>query len=403
MIFSYEAISKEGIIEKGEFQGANKQEVIEFLEKKGLTPISIKTLFKKEGFRFSFRFFEKFTTLDKIFLVRNLSAMLKAGISISQAIDIVLADATKKTMRDILLRAQLNLQSGQPLSVTFSSYKKLFPSIFIGMLKAGEVSGQLSRVLDELASFMLRDYNLTRKVRSALMYPILLLIGSIGVIILLLTFVLPRLAKVFEQSGTELPFITKIIISISKFFSSNLFLVGIIIGFLIWFFISFRKTSLGQRIFLWISFHLPIVKELSQKIALVRFSRTLGSLISSGISFLEALELTAQSVGNRYYEKAILESLEQVKNGVPFSKTFSNNLHLFPRSLISLIAVGEKTGTLDNILKKFADFYDEEIDDALKDLTTFLEPVLLLTMGLVIGAIALSILLPIYQLVGKLR
>ena len=405
MIFSYEAIDKDGATEKGEFQGVSKKEVIDHLEKKGLTPISIQTLKEKEGtgLSFSLHLFEKFTALDRIFLVRNLSAMIRAGMNLSETLDILLADSTKRLMRAILSRAQLNLQSGQPLSATFSAYKRFFPSVFIGMLKAGEASGQLSKVLDELGRFMIRDYSLVRKVRSALMYPIMLLIGSVGVVILLLVFVLPRLSKVFEQSGVELPFITKLIMSISKALSFNPFLDLIIIGGFVWFFTYFKKTDIGQRFFLWVTFRLPVAKELSKKVALVKFSRTLGSLISSGISFIEALELTADSVGNEYYRKAILGSVEQVKNGISFSKTFSDHLDIFPRSLISLIAVGEKTGTMDNILKTFADFYDEEVDDTLKDLTTFLEPVLLMAMGLIIGAIALSILLPIYQLVGSFR
>ena len=168
-----------------------------------------------------------------------------------------------------------------------------------------------------------------------------------------------------------------------------------------WFFVYFRKTDVGRKIFLKILLSIPIVRDLVKKVALVRFTRTLGSLISSGTSIVESLNLSAESVGNDYYKKAILESVKQVKTGVPFSKTLGSSPELFPHFLNSLVVVGERTGTLEKILKNFAEFYDEEIDNNLKDLTTFLEPVLLLLMGIVVGSIALSVLLPIYKLVGK--
>lgn len=403
MIFRYEAATKNGEIVNGEFQSLDKKGVIDYLEKKGLSPISVREAGSggKAPGQLSFQLFERVTPLDRIFLVRNLAAMIKAGVNLSEALDILLADATKKRMRAVLSRAQLNLQSGQPLSVTFANYKKFFPPVFVGMLKAGEASGQLSRVLDELGRYMTRDYGLFRKVKSALTYPLLLLFASIGVILLLLIFVLPRLSKIFQQSGVELPLITKTLVAISKAVAFSPILDLAIIAGLTWFFIYFRKTNLGQRFSLWIISRVPVAKELIKKVALVKFTRTLGSLISGGIPFMEALQLTAKSVGNDYYEKAISESAEQVKNGIPFSKTFANYPDLFPRFLISLIAIGEKTGTMDNILKTFADFYDEEVDQTLRDLTNFLEPLLLLIMGLIIGAITLSILLPIYQLVGK--
>ena len=163
----------------------------------------------------------------------------------------------------------------------------------------------------------------------------------------------------------------------------------------------FKKTDLGRRIFLKTILKIPVISELVKKVALVRFSRTLGGLISSGTSIIESLELTADAVANLYYKQAILESIGQIRNGVPLSKSLNSHPDLFPRFLTSLVAVGEKTGTLEHVLKNFAEFYDEEIDHNIKDLTSFLEPVMLLIMGLLVAAIAFAILLPIYRLVGK--
>lgn len=402
MLYRYEAADKHGAIIKGEFEALGKDAVVEYLTRKNLIPLSVEEKGAvKQLTGLSFSIFERITPLDRIIFVRNLAATVKAGLNMLESLEILIADTTKKMMRNILVQAKINLENGQPLSATFYSFRKYFPIVFVGMLKAGEASGKLETTLDELSVHLTREYNLTRKVRSALAYPFILFVASIAVITLLLLFVLPRLAKTFRQSGAELPLITKVLVAISNFLIAHPFIDIFALVAVIWFFAYFRKTRVGRRVFLQIIFHIPIAKELVKKIALVRFTRSLGSLISSGTSILEALHLAADSVGNEDYKKAVLESVEQVKSGVPFSKTLQNYPELFPRFLTSLIAVGERTGTLEHILKTFADFYDDEVDNALKDLTTFLEPLLLLFMGLVIGSIALSILLPIYQLVGK--
>jgi type II secretory pathway component PulF len=218
---------------------------------------------------------------------------------------------------------------------------------------------------------------------------------------LLLTFVLPRLTTIFKVSGVELPKITKFFIFLSNVLNFSKILDLVVLGLLIWFFIYFRKTVVGQHLFLSIAFRLPVIKELIKKVVLTRFSRTLGGLIGSGTNIVDALELSSEATGNIFYQRVLTESREQIKSGTALSETLQNKSHLFPNLLINLIGVGEKTGTLDYVLKTFSDFYDQEIDSTLKDLTTFLEPILLLIMGVLIGAVALSILLPIYQLVGN--
>ena len=403
MLYRYQASDKEGAITEGEFEASNKSEVVNFLEKKNLIPILVeeKSAVKGISLSASLAIFERVTPIDQIILVRNLSATMRSGLSIVESLDILIADATKDIMRKILTQAKINLQNGQPLSATFTSFKKFFPVIFIGMLKAGESAGRLDSIFEELGKHLTREYNLAKKIKSALAYPLILLIASIAVVSLLLFFVLPRLTKTFKQSGVELPLITKIIVAVSNALTYSPVLDLTIIGALVWFFIYFRKTDVGRKIFLKILLSIPIVRDLVKKVALVRFTRTLGSLISSGTSIVESLNLSAESVGNDYYKKAILESVKQVKTGVSFSKTLGSSPELFPHFLNSLVVVGERTGTLEKILKNFAEFYDEEIDNNLKDLTTFLEPVLLLLMGIVVGSIALSVLLPIYKLVGK--
>lgn len=402
MYFRYEASDSSGKIYNGEMETPRKQDVVDFLQKKNLIPIKIEDRISvTDPKRLGFGLFDSITPIDRIVLVRNLAATIKAGLSIMEALEIMIADTTKQSMQKILLQAKINIQNGKPLSATFESYKKFFPVIFVGLVKAGEASGNLGKTLSELSQHLSREYNLTKKIKSALAYPIVLLVASIGVVSLLLIFVLPRLTKAFAQSGTDLPTATKIVLGASNALTFSFTLDIFIIGFLIWFFSFFRKTGFGQKLFFKIGLKTPVIREIIKKVALVRFSRTLGSLISSGTPIMEALKLTADSVGNYFYKEAILEAEKQIRSGVPFSKTLEPFPELFPKFLIGLVVVGERTGTLDNVLKTFADFYDEEIENDLKDLTTFIEPILLLTMGLIIGTIAVSILMPIYKLVGS--
>lgn len=401
-IYIYEATNKENETVNGELAASSQEEAMALLTKKKLTPNKIELKEDaKFSLDFSFGFLERLTALDRIILIRNLAATIKAGLSILEALEILIADATKKIVKKILVETRINVQNGQPLSQTFEQYHKYFPSIFVGLVKAGERSGQLDKTLDELSRHMSKEYNLVKKVKSALAYPVILLAASVGIVVLLLTFVLPRLTRTFNQSQVELPLLTRLLIKISQVLTYSLWLDLAVVGGLIGFFVYFRRTEAGKRFFSRAALFTPLARNLVKKVILVRFTRTLGSLIASALPIVEALELSAKVVGNHLYKKAILGAAEEIRSGIALSEALRKHEQLFPRFLTSLIAVGERTGTLENVLKTFADFYEEEVDGALKDLTTILEPLLLLFMGLVVGVIALAILLPIYQLVGK--
>ena len=398
--FIYEASDENGVIKTGEFEASAKVDVVRHLEGRELIPITITELGAKGESKSSLSssVFERITGLDRIMMVRNLAAAIRSGLSIIEALDIMIADAQKAVVRNVLINAKSNLENGQPLWKTFESYDNLFPSVFIGLVKAGEFSGNLSGTLDELSDHLMREYSLSGKIRAALMYPLLLLGAAVAVVIFILIFVLPRLSKVFATSGFELPLITRLLIGVSKTITSNFVLDGAIIGFFIWFFFYFRKRPSGKRLINWILFRTPVVKELIKKIALVRFSRTLASLLKSGTSMLDTLNLSADSMNNESYKQALMESIERVKGGIPLSDSLKTYPKLFPRFLVGLMAVGERTGTLDRTLTTFSGFYDEEVDNTLKALVSFLEPLLIIVMGLIVGLIAVSVLLPIYQL-----
>lgn len=400
--YIYEAYNKKNKIVHGEYESISKESMVDYLVKKGLTPVLIKSISetkKKQDF-LSIQLFEKITSVDIMFLVRNLSTTVKAGLSIIESFDVLIKDTKNKLMKKILERIQSIVQNGQPLSVGFEAYKNLFPPIFIGMIKAGEVSGQLDKMLKELSLYLSKEYALKNKVRSAFVYPIILLVASTIVVTLMLIFVLPKLTKSFAASEVSLPWITKFFLFISNALTWSFTLDLAVLALLVGFFIYFKKTRVGKKILFSIISRTPVAGDLIKKIAIVRFSRTFGNLIGSGLSVTEALDISATSINNSAYTNAIKKTIEDVRSGIPISESFGNHQDLFPNLLISLISVGERTGSLQEILITFADFYEEEVDNNLKELTSYLEPVLLLIMGLMIGAIAVSIILPIYQLVG---
>ncbi|MFA5997418.1 MAG: type II secretion system F family protein [Candidatus Paceibacterota bacterium] len=400
-IFIYEGYNKDGIIVHGEYEASSREEAVEYLIRREISPITVDSISKKgSGLDTSITFFEKITPVDVMFLVRNLAATLKAGLSVVEALDILIGDAEKSIMKNMLREVQAMVKNGQTLSSGFKNYTDSFPPIFLGMLRAGEVSGQLDKTLAELSKYLSKEYALRSKVKSALMYPVILLTASLGVVSLMLIFVLPRLTKAFASSGVKLPWVTKFFLSLSSALTYSFLLDGIVLVFLVWFLTYFRKTKIGKKFFFWVISHLPVANDMIKKIALVRFSRTLGNLMASGLSAVGSLESAANSIGNDRYEKAINAIIDNVKNGLSVSDALAKEPELFPRLLVSLTKVGERTGSLSEILITFSDFIEEDVDNKLKDLTAILEPALLLIMGLLVGSIAFSIILPIYQLVG---
>ncbi|MDD5152389.1 MAG: type II secretion system F family protein [Candidatus Pacebacteria bacterium] len=398
--FIYEAYNRDGRLVKGEWSGEKREEAVEYISKQGLTPVTVEKISAKNE-NGGMALFERIGSVDIMFLVRSLATTIKAGLSIVEAIDILLMDTEKKLMKKILQDVKASIKNGQSLSSSFEIYSKIFPAVFIGMLKAGEASGQLDKTLGELAKYLAREYSLRSRIKAALAYPVILIVASILVVMMLLIFVLPRMIKSFTSGHVELPLITKFFIWLSNVLTWSFVADSIAFLFLMYFIFFFKRTEIGKKFFAWLMSNTPVVKDLVKKVSLVRFSRTFGNLMSSGLSAVESLELSGDSIGNDIYSKAIKETIVEIKNGATISDALAKYPKLFPRILVSLIIVGERTGTLHEVLNTFAEFYDEEVDNSLKALTSMLEPILLLIMGLAVGAIALAIVLPIYKLVGS--
>ena len=376
--------------------------VTDYISRQGLTSISVKP--KKDlNNHFTNLFSSGISQQEKIILTKHLSTMIKSGLSLKEGIETILNDTKKKAFKKVLTEAKFDLEKGQPLSVTFKKYPNFFSNIFIALIKAGESSGTLEKSLDYLGIQLKKDYKLKQKIKGAMAYPFVLIAASIAVIFIMMVFVVPKLTKVFAQSDLELPWTTQLIIKISDFISGNIYLI-------ICFFIAtslsllyFRKKKKVQNIISEIIFKIPFVSELYIKIILVRFIRTFGILLSSGINILKALDISAETVGYNKYHKAIKELGKEISHGVSISNSMRKRRDLFPYMLINMVSVGEKTGNLDSILNELATFYEEEVDNSIKNLVSLIEPLLLLVMGLIVAAIAFSVIMPIYQLVGSIN
>lgn len=408
--YFYKAVDSTGRPTSGEIVAKDRAEAATLLSKQGLLPITVKE--KTIGTRAA-GFLERYinavpllggvSTIEKILFARHLSAILRAGLSLSEALEIMQADAQREAMRKILQDAKSSVEQGEQLSAVLARYPQHFSLVFVGMVKSGELSGTLESALDSLAQGLMRDDDLKKRVRMAMIYPAILLTGSTGVIILMMTFVLPRMAKAFRGVIHQLPWITRVFIAASSQLSRNPTLTISVFVLLLVAFIYVARSVWGRRLLFRFFERLPISSELIKKLALARFTRTFRNLLASGTGVIEAIEISAKTIGNPIYESSLLAMNEELKRGANLSEGFKARPDLYPRMFASIILVGEKTGTLEKSLETLALFYEEEVDRVLKTLVALLEPILLFIMGIVVAIVALAVLLPIFRAVRILQ
>ena len=399
--YNWEAVDAQGQMHKGEISAREKTQVIDLLNSQRLTVVSIKVASDKKSLGSINIFGGHVGALDKVLLFRHMSVMMKAGMGIKDIFDILIKDAERPALKNVLQQALSNLERGQPLSATLSTWPRDFPPVVIGLLKAGEISGNLADVLEQLATQLKKDHELKQKVVAVMVYPAILFIASFGLSIFLITFVIPRITEAFKSSHLPLPLITRFFIAISDFFNASPLIPVATVAVFVGAGIFFTKVPSGQRILLAMSWNFPLTKSLVKKISLSRFARTLANLIQAGLPILNALEVVAHSVGNERYRSSIMSARPEIQRGAPIAGVFRERADLFPHLLTSMMEVGEKTGKLEDMLRTVSEFYEDDADCALKTLVTLVEPLMLLIMGLIVGSLALSILLPVYKFVGS--
>ncbi len=397
MRFSYSAAESNGTIVRGTVEAVGESAVLDFLARKGLHPVSLSAMPQSGGI-----FVSKITVTDTIFLTKYLALMLRAGTDLFRALDILIADFEKPAMKALLLEVRESLERGQPFYTAFARHPYEFEPVFVNLVKAGELSGNLERVFGDLGAMLAKQEDLRRKISAALTYPAILLVASSAIVVFLVTFALPRIAGVFGQAGITPPFFVGWVFAVAGFLSAHLISVGalaILGGFSAWFYLFRTRTGRAQ---LNNAFrHTPVVKTVMQRIAIQRFASTLGSLLAAGLPIIDALELTATAVGDIQFERALRRiAQEGVTHGSSLGDSFRKE-PVFPLVITTLIAVSEKAGHLEEVLVTLSTFYESEIDSSVKSMVTLIEPLMLIILGGIVGLIAMSVIVPIYQLIGQ--
>jgi len=398
-LFKYTARSKTGKKVKGQKELEKKTELIDYLKSQNLTLTSCQKKEKKSKDLDSFlQKFERIKLTEKIFFVNNLEVMMRSGFSIGKALNVIAEQTKSKKLANILHKLKKDVEGGQSFAEALKEHKKIFGELFINMIAAGEASGQLDEVLKKLKIQMKKDHTLISKVKGALTYPVIVVLAMIGVGVAMMVFVIPQLTTVFEESGAELPLITRILISLSDFIASNGLWLAIGLAIIIILLFRFKKTKKGQKIFHKINLKLPIFSPIVKKVNLARFSRSLHSLLKTDIPIVKSFEIIARVLGNIYYRQAINEAAEKLKKGISVKKSLEKYPDLFTPVVLQMISVGEESGNLDTITEEISNFYEEEVDQTMDNLSTIIEPVLMLLLGAGVAGMAAAIILPIYSL-----
>ena len=404
-IFSYKAKNFRGESFSGIIEAKDERDLAKIIRQKDLILVSAKSEEEKKEKKktsLSISFFERISLVDKIMFTRNFKVLVAAGVSIPRAMDILSEQARNNRFKKIILDIKNQVLKGNSLSDALGKNSNVFSEIFYNIIKIGEESGTLENSLKVLTEQMERENELKSRILGAMIYPIVIISAMIIIGAVMLIFVIPQLSKTFDELGVELPVTTKIVINLGNFLASYWYvLIFVIIGC----FFAFKiiaKTESGKTAIDTVLLKIPFISSLIRKINSAHSMRTIGSLVSSGVPIVRTLQITSGALSNTFFRKSMIEAAEEIKKGVKLAKALKKYENIFSPLVVQMIEVGEETGETSSILKKLADFYEEEVANATKNLSSVIEPVLMLIIGAVIGFFAVSMVQPMYSMLGSI-
>lgn len=399
MVFKYRAVSQNGEIIEGFYEGKDESDVLIMLRGNNYLPVSIE---KDTGAEAQIDLFSpKVKKKDLAVFCRQFYTMLDAGIGIVKCLDILEKQTENKTLVKAIASVYEDVQKGFTLSEAMKNHRKVFPQLLIHMVEAGEVSGNLDTIMERMAVHYEKESKLEQKIKSAMIYPIMLAVVSIAVVVFLLVSVLPTFISMFEGSGQALPGPTQILLDISNWLSSYWYIfISMVLG-LILAFVVLRRTPGGRRFLDNLKLKIPVVKDTTVKIITSRFTRTLSTLLASGIPLIQSIEVVSKIVGNKVVYDRLEVATDDIRKGVSLSRAV-RNVGVFPPMVDSMINIGEESGALDDILNKTADFYDDEVEASLQKMTTLMEPLMLVFMAVIIGFIVIAIAMPMFEVMNTI-
>ena len=397
MLFKYKTVDTTGASKEGNIEAVNKDLAISALQRRGLIVVSIKGEDEKK--LLDRNIFEHIPLKDIVIMSRQIATPFEAQVSALKAFSLLAGNTENPLLAKLLNQVVDDVQAGFPISGALAKHPDAFSTFYVNMVKAGEESGKLTQTFNYLADYLDRQYALTSKTRNALIYPAFVVFTFIVVMSLMFTIVIPKLTQIIQESGQEIPVYTKVVIAVSNFFVNyGIFvLIFLVIAGLYVFRLS--RTEDGKTYLDNLKLSAPLFGKVFQKLYLARLSDNLETMLSSGIPIVRSIEITGAVVGNKVYEKILKDSEEAVKAGSSLSQSLERHEHI-PPLLVSMIRVGEETGSLTQILKTLSSFYKREVDDAVDTLVGFIEPIMIVALGLGVGILLASVLLPIYNIAG---
>src|SRR3989344_5958715 len=402
MLFKYKAIDEEGINKEGKIDAPSRDMAISGLQRRGLVIISIKDEGSKQLF-LQLSFLNRVSTKDIVILSRQISTLFEAQVSALKSFTMLAANTENKLLSRKLTQIGDDLQAGVSISGSLARHPELFSDFYTNMVKEGEETGKLNQIFLHLAEYLDRQYALTSKTRNALIYPAFVVVTFIVVMALMFVVVIPKLSAIILDSGQTVPFYTKVVIGVSNFFVNYGFLAVIfltLLGVWLW---RLSTTEKGKIYLDRTRLSVPVIGNLYKKLYLSRIADNLNTMLSSGVPILRTIDITSKVVGSRVYKTVLEDVADGVKAGLALSVAFEKHKEEIPGIMVQMIKVGEETGSLGSILKTLADFYKREVDDAVDTLVGLIEPIMIVVLGLGVGILLVSVLMPIYNLAGGIN
>lgn len=392
--YSYRAMKDDGKKLEGMYEANSRDEVVEMITANGFYPLKVEEVTK--GKRTEIRLNNRVTTKDLAIFCRQLYTMLDAGVSITNSLNMLAMQLPSPRLRTILSEIEESVKKGEMLSVAMKRYKE-FPQLLISMIESGESTGNIDTMMLRMASHFEKETKTNNKVKSAMIYPICLAVVAVAAVMFILTFVMPTFAELFEENGASLPFITSAMIGASSFLKSYWFIIVAVIAIIVVAIKAYAETEDGKVRFSALALKFPIVANLNKKVIVARFTRTLATLLSAGISLVQALPIVSAVLGNKIAQQDLDRIRERVVRGDGLSAPIAES-EIFPDMLASMVRIGEESGALDDILNKTADFYEEEVDQAITQTTELMQPIVIVIMGIVVGIMVMGIMLPMFDM-----
>jgi type IV pilus assembly protein PilC len=398
--FTYTARALNGDLKTATIEAPNRDEVVAQLRKQRLNVVKIDE--KKDADKQKKKKAGKISMRDIVIFTRQFSTMINAGLPLVQALDILAKQSENPALKDVTMSVVFDVESGHTVADAFRKHPNAFSDLYVNMVAAGEAGGILDTILMRLATFMEKNDALVRKVKGAMIYPGVIMSVAAVAIVVLLIFVIPTFEKMFASVGLALPLPTRVVIGMSKFLQGYWYICIAAVWSSIFLGKRYYATNDGRLVIDRLMLKAPVLGDVLRKSAVSRFTRTLGTLIGSGVSILEGLEITAKTAGNRVISDAIMESRASIAGGETIAAPLQKS-QVFPPMVISMIAVGEQTGGLDEMLSKIADFYDEEVDAAVSGLLSMMEPLMIVFLGVVVGGMVVAMYLPIFDMINAVQ